>query len=536
MKYAILNQKHPDYCEENTRKLELLYKGGKYLADNAAMFIPQEAGRGETAAIYHDRLQSVSYRNYMAKIINDYVADLFSKSFSVVPAPDATDSSTLGEDISDLGSDFYRQFAEDTDLQKHGLSYVLSHVMTEGLITGRAYLGVDFPKVDSIPINLKEEEDSKADRAYTYCVPTMSVIDWDEDQFGRFRYVVLKNESIPRKSILQQRDKRVIQFKVWEKTEQGVVGYSIFEITTKLNREPNKDDECKLIDQGTVSFKDIPILCLYMPDHLWIGGLIGNMAAEHFKRSSSLVFAMNRNLFSIPVYKQGDEIGGGDKPPLSVIAANETRGQSTMMKMTARGFAVIGPNDEISFAEPEGKAYTIIDQQLKELVDAIHAVVNQMGTTVTNMSRDLGRSGLSKMMDNHSKELVLTSYASLIKDFATNLYRLVSEGRNENIKWRCIGMENFKIVDRDQLIAEATQMNAIAIPSKTWKKHYMTNLAYSTAGDVNAAAQLTIKEEIDKAVDAMSDEELVNPPLPLVSPQDQLDKKPLNKKENKNGK
>lgn len=504
IKYGILNEKNPEYKELEIKKLEILYEGGACIEKNAHLFIHQETARGESGILYNDRIKCVSYRNYMAKIINDYVSDLFSKSFAVMPASDASDKSTAGDNIVDLGDDFYREFARDADLQNHGLSYVLSNVLTEGMVSGRAYLGVDFPKVNEVPTSLLEEEQSGALRAYTYYIPTLSVIDWEEDEFGKYKYVVLRKESIPRKSFTDSRNTKVIQFKVWEKID-GMVKYSTYEITCKPNKEPSVKDECVLIDQGTVSFKEIPVLCVYMPSHLWIGGLIGNLAAEHFRRSSSLVFAMNRNLFSIPVYKQGAELpASGD---LSELGQNPNRGSQTSVSMKAKGFAVIGPEDSIDFAEPTGSAYEIIDQQLKELIDAIHGVVNQMGSSVSVHSKTLSNSGLSKMMDNHSKELVLSSYADLVKDFATNLYKLISQGRNENIYWRATGMDDFKIVDPDVVTKQALDMSKIQMLSRTWKKQFMTNLAFATLGDVEPETKITIKNEIDEAIDAMSDDE-----------------------------
>src|SRR5690606_34132452 len=136
----------------------------------------REVGRGEIDLLYNERLKCTSYRNYLAKIINEYVSDLFSKSFAVVPAADANDEETVGDTI-DKDDPFYTEFAQNVDMQHHGLTHVLADVLTEGMLTGRAYLGVDFPKLDYVPQNLLEEEQSGALRAYTYSIPTLSVID-----------------------------------------------------------------------------------------------------------------------------------------------------------------------------------------------------------------------------------------------------------------------------------------------------------------------------------------------------------------------
>lgn len=518
--YSTLNTYNPEYCELDVKKLQILYEGGTKIEKNAQLFIHREAME-QSEASYNSRIKCISYRNYFAKIINDYVSDLFSKSFAVSPASDASDGNTPGEDIKLGEADkFWREFASNTDLQSHNISNVLSDVLTEALCSGRSYIGVDFPKIDIVPSSRKEEEELGTARAYTIKIPTLSVIDWEVDEFGKYKYLVLKNITFPRATFADKRDKRVTQFKIWQK-EDGAVKFSTYEIITKIDKEPKKDDPCLLIEEGIVSFKEIPVLCLEVPTQLWIGGLIGNLCIEHLRRSSSLVHAMNKNLFSIPFYQQGPELpANGD---LNSISQNTHRGNQTASQMRMKGFAVGSSEDKISFVEPEGHAYEIINQQLKELVDAIHAIVNQMAAAASaTMAQQsaIGRSGLSKMMDNHSKELVLTAYAGLIKEFVIKLYDLVAAGRNENIIWSVQGMSDFKIVDRDQLLKEASTISLIRqiAPSKTWIKHNAFRMINELDQNLSTSEQKTIKDEIDEYFDSLKVEDLL-PPKPEASGQ-----------------
>jgi hypothetical protein len=498
MKYKILNTKNPEYNACHINKLQLLYKGGHELKENAASLIPQDIGRGESQLFYHERLQCVAYRPYLAKLINDFVSDLFSKSFSILPAADSSDETTPGDDIDVIGGEFYKEFAEDCDLQNHNLSFVLSKVLTQGLIAGRSYLGVDFPITNEIPLSIADEEELNASRAYVYEIPTESVIDWNYDSFGKLTYIVLKDESIPRETFSDSRDRKVITFKVWEKNNDKVT-WKLFQIIVKLNKDPKPDDDIKMIDEGEVSFKDIPVLCLHIPDHLYIGGLVGEMCLEEFRRRSSLEYSKKRSLFAIPVYKQGAEfVESGD---LGEAGQDPNRGRATSRGMTSKGYAVIGPEDDMFFLEPRGDIYTIEHEQLKELEEAINAVIAQMAATANNKAID--RSGLSKLIDNHEKELVLLAFAGIIKDYATTLYTVISEGRAEDIIWRAVGMEDFTILDRDSLVKEVSAN--LQIPSKTFRKLYLSNLAHALAPDLNAQASLQIKKEIDEEVDREPD-------------------------------
>lgn len=504
MKFKLLNQKNPDYKGEQIKKLELLYKGGEDLLEQSHLFIPKEQLESDIA--YHSRLKCSSYRNYFAQIVNDYSSNLFAKSMSIIPAADANDKNTNGEDLP-KADPFYHDFATDADLCGKTLLEVLRDLLIEALSSGRAYLGVDFPKANELPDNLAQEEEMGIDRAYTFSIPTLSMIDWECDDEGKYIYVILRNDIIKRAKITDVRDKKTIQFKVWQKENEKII-YKIYQIEVKIGKEPKDDDECIEIESGEVSFKDIPILCLDMPCSLWIGGLIGNLIVDHFKRYSSLIFAQNRSLFALPVYKQGPELpANGD---LNEKQANPNRGQQQMNEMKSKGFAVIGSDDEIEFKEPAGTSYELINEQLKDLVDTIYQVVNQISNTVNAGTKNQDRSGLSKVMDNHSKEIILEAYASLIKKFSVELYNLISEGRNENIIWQAMGMNDFHIIDRNALLVEATSLNLINIPSPTFKKIHLNKLALELSDDLTPETQLVIKKEIDEAVDKMGEDVLYN--------------------------
>lgn len=506
LKYKLLNQTNPEYNELETKKLQILYCGGNEIKNNASLFIPKEIM--ENSNSYQSRLNCSVYKNYFAEIVNSYCSEIFSKTISVIPAHDADDPTTQGDNI-EKEDDFYHQFADNADLKGHDLSLILKDVLTEATVTGKAYIAVDFPNMDLEPSTLLEEEQMGTSRAYILSVPTLSIIDWelDEDE-DEFRFVVIKNEIIKRNSIIDQRDMKTISFKVWTK-ENNIVRWQRYELTIKANKCPKPDDDCILMEEGISSFKKIPILKLNIPKNLWIGNMIGNLCADHFKRYSTLVHAENRNLFSIPVYRQGPELStSGD---YSEISQNPNRGMQAAQQMRTKGFAVVGEKDEIYFAEPDGKAYEIVSTQLKELVDEIHKVTHTMASSITNTQKSSTTSGLSKLMDNRAKEIVLTAYGDIIKNYVVELYGLISDARNENIIWTALGLDDYKLsLDRDQLLKEATSISLINIPSKTFKKAQLTQIATQYLDSLSPQEQLIIKQEISDAVDNFEDDDIYN--------------------------
>ncbi len=491
MKFKLLNQYHKDYDHDKMDKLEALYKGGDYIMSHLPLFIPMLPGEHPQA--YQARLACASYINYMAEIIDYYTSSLFSKPLAVLPASDAGDPDTLGEDIE--APEFYQQFGSDADLAGNSLSNVLQKVLTDALTYGCGYVGVDFPLIEQVPVNLAEEEMVGADRAYLYCVDPESLINYACDDFGSFKWCVLKKCIVPQDDPFSERDKKITQFKVWT-LENGYAKWQLFEIETKINRDPKDNDEVPLVAEGITSFQQIPIICLEMEKGLWIGSKIGNLCADHFRMRTALIHSENRSLYAAPWYKQGEDSDsdGGD---------DIFRGAKASKQFAQKGFMVLGANDAVGFMEPEGKAYQLIDKQLKELSDEIHRTVHQMANTIVASTESLSRSAASKMMDNKATEIILSEYGDLVKEFAKRVYVCISEARNESIVWNPIGLTNYQIIDKDLLSKEALIVNnQLNIPSNTFKKVYLSHLADSFAPTISPETQLVIKKEIEDAVDS----------------------------------
>jgi len=492
--YKTLNQKHPNYNELEIRKLQLLYKGGTEILDHANLFMPREALEIEQQWIA--RMKSAYYKNYMSEIVNSYSSEVFEKNFAVKPAEDAELIETKG-DIIEKDNPFYNEFFKDADLKGNSIVNILKNALTEATVTGKAFLQTDFPKTDIKPMSLAEEEQLGSARAYVVPIPTLSVIDWHKDDItDTFDFVIIKSESATRKSLRDDRRFRTIQFKVWEKDDDGVVKYSVYEL--KTDKEVVDESEFSLVETGTVSFSEIPIICLECPSELCIGGLIGNSCIEHFRRYSSLIFAQNRNLFSIPVFQQGPEISSTGA--LSVISENDQRGTQAIRQMRSKGFAVTGPEDLIYFAEPTGSTYQLVTQQLSELVDEIHRITFTMAAATSTTQ---AKSALSKMMDNRAKEIVLTSFGELIKSYVIKLYSLISNARNENIEWKVLGLDEYKIaLDKEMILKEAISIDLVNIPSKTFKKAHLNEVALNLLENVTPQEQLVIRSEIAEAVES----------------------------------
>lgn len=500
VKYKEINQYHSEYDADYACKLELLFNGGKDLLKHSNKFIaklPQE-----NAIVYQQRLSFASYHNYFGKIINDYLSNLFSKQLSVLPASDANDKTTIG--TLPKGS-FYKEFSKNADLGGNTFSQVLSHAFEDALVYGKAFIGIDTPAIfddDTVAESLAEEEALGADRSYLYDIDYETVINWSKDDEDKFKWVILKKEQ-PIIEPLKENDSKKVQFKYWFK-ENDVVKFMMYEIIVKLGRDPKPNDEMSLVREQVVSFKEIPIKELKLPDGLWIGNHIYSTQLEHFKTRSNLLFAESRAMFEVPFYQQSGNAASAMNP----VADDENRGKNFRAQLENKGFLVGTDDDKFSFIGPSGEVFGLVNSQLRELSDDMHSIHHMMAQTIISMSSS--KSGASKIQDNRAKEIVLSAYGEIIKNFAKKIYECISIDRKEDIVWQVIGMQDYKIIDRDILMLEIQQFNLIKnnIPSKTFLKAYTNRLASYLEPEISPETQIQIKEEIDESIENMGMEKL----------------------------
>ena len=498
MKYKILNQFHPEVDREYIDRLQILYCGGDYIKKSAGRFIPKE--EYESPPAHKNKLAWADYTPYFSHIVNTYAGGLLSKPFAVLPASDDADSKTPGDQLDDEGKSFWREFAENADGNGTPYNVVLKSIIATAMISKRAFLGTDYCKPDGYVKDKKQP--------YCFEIPPLSVIDWCKDDMGNYTWIMQNDIIIERKSIDSVRDIATFWWKAWKK-EGDIVSYEIFSRNYPIQNgkitTPQDDDDIPSVEVGIVDFKFIPIPCLEFPDELWLGNTISNKCTTIFRSETCLNHAMGIHSNPILVYKQGSEVDGNKR---SIKGTDPNRGSSARTDAKSHGASVIGPNDDLYFIEPDGKALSVMAQRIKDNVDELHRIVEASAQSVKATSGAKQNSAQSKSIDNEPKEILLSAFAAHVKAFVKEHYTLMSEARGEDIKWATFGMDDFHKIDREVLLEEATSINLISIPSKTFKKVNMQRIATEYEPSIGPQLQQTIKDEISDSIDGMDDEQL----------------------------
>lgn len=545
----VIAQTHPTYSATLLQELRDLYVGGYEIASRASTYLPQLVG--EASARWTERTQHTAYVPYLGHVVDHFASALFAQRVHVRPAPD---------EQARVDERFYETFAEDADLASSSFSELCRSALTWALVQRRALVAIDFPDTSEAPAaNLLDEERSGASRAYATWVPTEQLIDWEYDSqvrrrvkvaddgmvefdVGWFKWVVLYRQFSTRKSPAHERNMHTEQWKVWRRDEDtGRIVWELYELTELQLRNNDRDisatvgaevstsafqastlagsgqseipGSAKLIKSGITSFQRVPIVELLLPDGLWVGNKLGPMVKEHYQRRSIINASENRSLVATAYAKLGPEASAPGEAFVSGAQMDPDRGDGLNEQLAAKGYVVIGKDDELGYLEPKGTYAELAEKRLQSLVDEIYRVSHLMAASVSATQASLNRSGSSKREDWHSTNVVLSALGAIVRDFARRCYEVIGEGRGERVSWQASGLDKFSSDDRSSAVTEAVELaKAPPIESATFRAEYAYALATRLLPHLEPGAAEQMRTEIFAAAAKPVESEGGSPP------------------------
>lgn len=503
--YGILSQRNDDYDAELLEKIEDLYVGGFEIQRKAAKHLIRL--EGETDAKFRERCRIASYIGFFSQIVDQFVADVFVQPLSVKPAADADNPNTPGE-LPD--GEFYSEFLKNAD--RRGTSFVdlMKETLRAALKHRRALVVVDAPGTagDPVPNSLADEDARGSRRLYAYETPVGRLIDWKiDDATGHYVWAVLYDRERTRESPWSAKGPVRESFTVWTIGERdgARAKWARYVLTHKPEDPPQPETLVRVEERGETTFARIPILKFELSSGLHVGNKVGPQACEHWQRRSALIGAQNRSLVAIPYVKRGPQApeAGGAIP--ADIAADQARGSRPVSQFNSRGYLELDAEDDFGFAEPEGRCYALVDQQLEKLREMMFQVVFQMAASVQRNNTSMGRSGQSKQKDEDLTARVLRALGHVVREFGVELFNFLALARGEDVHWTPHGLDAYDSEDREALIEEAQGLDAVAeaIPSETFHIAHARSIAEKLLkGAVDVETLATIVEELSDGIRA----------------------------------
>jgi hypothetical protein len=527
--YGLLCQKHDEYDAELIEKIDDLYRGGFEIQKKASKYLCRL--EGESAVKFTERCRIVTYIAFFSQIIGQFTSDVFGQPLSIKPAGDADNPNTPGELPN---KDFYPELEKNVD--RRGTSFVdlMTCTLRTALKHRRALVIIDAPDAKGAPdpVSLADEDANGSRRLYAYETPLQRLIDWKlDDDTGRFVWAILYDREQTRETPLTRRDRIKEIFTIWTiGTEKDATAEWVrYSYSYKSDETVGPETYFSVEDRGTTSFKRIPILRFELPEGLWVGNIVGPQALEHWQRRSALIGAENRSLVAIPYVKRGPQApaAGGSIP--ADISGDQQRGNRPVQTFNSKGYLELDAEDDVGFAEPEGKCYELVDKQLEKLREMMFQVTFQMASSVQRNNTSMGRSGVSKQKDEDLTGRVLRALGHAVREFGVEVFDTISQARKEDVHWAPHGLDGYDSEDREQVLEEAMSLDQIAeaIPSETFHMTHARAIAEKLLkGAVDVETMATIIDELQEGIkakhailDLKQDAEkdaIENPPAPTV--------------------
>lgn len=500
LQLGLLDTKNPEYDAKHRLDLRALYKGGKAFRKRIDRFLPQRPV--EPAAMWEVRKKEAHYRNYIAPIVNQFNAVLFSSS----PLVRINDKAASGEVTKkDIGpeDDFYTQWRADCDGNGKKLENFFQERLAEAMVEKTGYFVIEHPEDD--PLNPATDQASfKArglDQVRLRKIDGVDVYDWERDETGALLWAIVHRLETPRATPSESRDTCVETWEIY--TDQLIETYQIK--YPKGARPTSKTEQIPQIHVAQHRFGRVPLLELELLEDLWIGELLESPQLAHFRVTNAETWAIARTCYAMPVFNLAEDT----KPP-------------TM----GAGYGIyLGLNEKMEWSAPPSTPFEATNRTAATLKDEIFRIAQQMAMGVDNNAASVGRSADSKLADAGFMRVVLDSFSRKVKELIEVVYDLVSTARGDKYSWSIEGLDDFNAADLAALMELMTELSAAgSIKSKTFNVELQRRVAEAALPDLPQDKKDLIREEIEDGVEAeeaMAEslrDAAMNPPPPAPNP------------------
>lgn len=503
--YGQLTSKNGDYDAAYWTKIRTLYAGmsklRKALKDEKLRESLFPKHLGEEDYVYQERVRRAWYIPYMGDLINRTVAAVSSDPLRMVEDKDGEAAAAKfgkAAGVASIDEDaFYDAFFKDCS-PPGGITLSFNQLMRDQLTTAllckRAWTLCEMPAGapdGTLPKNRLEEEQLVANAAYACAVDPEDVFDWELDEEGELAWVLVRTLTRKRSTLEEGRDRvrEVFTYYTPDEWTQFVYEYK-FEDPPPPRKEPDQ-----ILGPHPHSFGRVPLRMFELPDALWAGSLLESIATEHFNRRNALSWGMYRSLFQFLAVNLAPPDG------LSPITEDPDRGVNQVIGPGR--VMVLGEKDKAAYVSPAAEPFKIAMEDLAVVRDEMHRVFSQMANSVDNSGAALKRSAESKQVDQSASAILYKELGRRTREHGEDVFETVAQGRGDGKRhFQGQGMDSFDEVSMDSLVAEAAQLETVAIPSPTFQARYKFELARRALPGASEEDLEAIKQELEDGIHA----------------------------------
>lgn len=462
IKTKILNQEHPTRSQELLDMYRTLYDGGTDWREHIKQWLPQH--HEEPPDVYKDRKVRSSYYNYAGGILGIVIGYLFS----VPPQVEGPAKDSLADILSDVdhqGSPwarFWRRRFADALVGQHAYAWINAHAIPDG-----------------VEVKSKADEDMLGIGDSSLFLVGLSgedVIDWGEDEHGNLSWLIYRVVDKERTEITDSR-KTVWR---WTYIDCDVIRrWKWFDENGK-KEEPGPDDFA--VESAPIEHKMgmCPVIRLTLPKGLWALNMIYEPAIDLFRSRNDLTWALHKSAHALMVVNRKWE---GNAP---------TVGHGYYLELK--------PDESVSYAEPTGRNFRILQQDVKDKKEELFRVVQQMAMGVDSDASRARMSGESKEKDWQATDVMMAEYADLLLSaMSDTILRILKIRKSDNI-FTVTGLDSWKTESINNFLIAASMSMEAKVLSPTFRKLVAKRQASRLLQDeVSEDEMNTVLTEIDNS-------------------------------------
>lgn len=462
-----LNQQNPCLDREHLVDLLAMYSGGKRFEKRIQRFLPQN--QGESNPKYNKRLQQAPFRSYIGPIIDKFAALLLSSP------PNAQ---VLGEDEAQTEpEEFWLKWRDDVDGSGADCREFFREQFSNALMKKRALWVINKPQgeVD----NKKEWDELGMGNVSLKGLESQDVLNWKTDSVGRLEWLVHFESELVQELPTEEQNKTRATWTIYDRQKTDT--YSIVFDTKKGLKEK---DDVPLVSSVLHGLDELPIICLVIPDGLWVAERLYSAQLEHFRLSAALSWSFKASCYAMPMFRTQD-----GKPP--------AMGEGNAIVLSAK--SEDGGEEGVEWLVPPTNHIDAMRAEIADQKDEIYRVVHQMADSASNSAAATSRSALSKVQDTKSTNIILESYSTLLRDAIQKTYRLAARLRGEDIDWVITGLDRYEGIDLPSLI-EVVEGVAVSIESETFHVEVQSLVVDELLTNIDEQTRGKIRDEIKAGV------------------------------------
>ncbi|MEL6346890.1 MAG: hypothetical protein AAFV53_27505, partial [Myxococcota bacterium] len=443
----------------------LLDGGDRFRAFRRTLFAKNAM---EDTSLYEERIRLVQYTNHAGAIISVLGALLFAEA----PALSGLEGrywEALWMDCDGKGTSwkqFWRERFRDAQAGQH------------------AWVWINLPARNAeapAPTNRAEEEQAGYLDGYLVGLTPEQVIDWETDAQGALQWVLFRSIEQKRAGPAEPRKT------VWKWTYIDAAVIRRWQWTPKPEQaEPTEEDTAQELEPIEHKLGQLPVVRMTMPADLWAMGKLEDPAIAACRARNELSWALHRAANELLVITSKWDEG-------HVVLGH---GAYLKLRRDEKG------SDSAQYVAPSGVAFSHLQTDVASTRDEVYRVVQQMALSADADAARQRLSGESKSQDWKATEIVLGSYADLVRQAMRNTVRFIAKNiRGEQVETVSIsGLDGWSEEDLLTFLDAA----ALAVDARSFSPTFRKVVAKRQArrllqDEVDEGTLREIETEIDEA-------------------------------------